>query len=68
MSLANVRVPTKLYLGFSVTLSLMLIIIASSLLKMRAINEDIARIVTLNNVRGYNHPWITVILRIFSKF
>ena len=51
MSLANMKVSTKLYVGFSVPLVLMLIIVAIGISSMATINQNLNRIVTVNNAR-----------------
>ena len=52
MSLANTKVSTKLYVGFSMPIILMIILIALSLSNMGTIQGNMERIVTVNNVRG----------------
>ncbi len=51
MSLANTKVSTKLYLGFSVPVVLLLIIIAVSISNMSTIDNHLDTIVKVNNVR-----------------
>ncbi len=51
MSLANTKVSTKLYLGFSVPVVLMLIVIAVGISNMADIDHNLDRIVTVNNER-----------------
>ncbi len=46
------RVSTKLYLGFSVPLAMMVVLIVISLVNMASIGENMERIVTVNNVRS----------------
>jgi len=52
MNLANTKVSTKLYVGFSVPVALMIILIIMALSNMGTIQENMERIVTVNNVRG----------------
>ncbi|MHB8091891.1 MAG: methyl-accepting chemotaxis protein [Syntrophales bacterium] len=51
MSLANTKVSTKLYLGFSVPVVLLLIVIAVAVSNLSTIDNNIDRIVMTNNVR-----------------
>jgi methyl-accepting chemotaxis protein len=52
MSLANTKVSTKLYVGFSIPVVLMGVLIWVSLSNMATIENNLERIVTVNNVRG----------------
>ncbi|MHB8910303.1 MAG: methyl-accepting chemotaxis protein [Syntrophales bacterium] len=51
MSLANTKVSTKLYLGFSVPVVLMLAVIAVAVSNLSTIDNNLNRIVTINNAR-----------------
>lgn len=52
MNLANMKVSTKLYLGFSVPVILMLTLVTVNIWEMKQINGNLERIVLVNNVRG----------------
>ena len=52
MKLENVKVSTKLYLGFSVPILMMVILIVISQVNMANIEGNMERIVTVNNVRS----------------
>jgi len=51
MSLASMKVSTKLYTGFSVPVVLMCVVIWVSISNMATIEQNLDRIVTVNNVR-----------------
>ncbi|MBW6486885.1 MAG: MCP four helix bundle domain-containing protein [Syntrophobacterales bacterium] len=52
MSLANMKVSTKLYLGFSVPVLIMIVLGIISLSSMGNIQSSLERIVKVNNLRG----------------
>ena len=52
MSLANMKVSSKLYLGFSVPVVMMLILLTISIIHLKEVQDNLERIVTVNNVRG----------------
>ncbi|MHB8091443.1 MAG: methyl-accepting chemotaxis protein [Syntrophales bacterium] len=51
MSFANMKVSSKLYLGFTVPVVLLLVILAVAVSNMTTIDQNLDRIVTVNNVR-----------------
>jgi methyl-accepting chemotaxis protein len=51
MSLSNMKVSAKMYAGFGISMVLMVIIITLSIYAMARIEENLVRIVTVNNIR-----------------
>ena len=52
MNFANMKISTKLYLGFSVPVLIMIVLSLISLSSLAKIEENLDRIVTVNNVRS----------------
>lgn len=52
MNLSSLKVSTKLYGGFSIPVILMLVIVTFSQIELTEIQNNLERIVTVNNVRG----------------
>jgi len=52
MNLANMKVSTKLYLGFAVPVTIMIVLSFISLSSLGKIQQNLDRIVTVNNVRN----------------
>ncbi|WP_051328278.1 methyl-accepting chemotaxis protein [Desulfatirhabdium butyrativorans] len=51
MSFANMKVSTKLYLGFSVPVVLLLVVLVVAVSNMTTIDQNLERIITVNNKR-----------------
>ena len=51
MSLANTKVSTKLYVGFSIPVILIIIVIAIGISNLATIEQNLDRIVKVNNAR-----------------